>query len=231
MTSQQAGILALIQSAVTGESLPLPVDFDLEQAYTQICRHQIETLAYDGAVRCGIDKRLPVMQKLFGRYVQLMLHSEKQMQAVTQLCAAFDKNRIDYLPLKGCNMKKLYPKPELRRMGDADILIRTEQYDRIRPVVSALGLQEKVEGEYDFVWHSDALKLELHKRLVGESNRDFYSWFGEGWQLARPVCGTRYAMSPEAEYLYLFTHFSKHYRDGGIGIRKKFHAKGYTVYG
>ena len=31
--------------------------------------------------------------------------------------------------------KKLYPKPELRVMGDADILIREEQYDKIKPVM------------------------------------------------------------------------------------------------
>ena len=26
-------------------------------------------------------------------------------------------------------------------------------------------------------------------------------------------------MTPEDEFIYLFTHFAKHYRDGGIGCR------------
>ena len=39
-----------------------------------------------------------------------------------------EENGIDYLPLKGYNLKKLYPKPELRTMGDADVLIRLADF-------------------------------------------------------------------------------------------------------
>ena len=67
-----------------------------------------------------------------------MMKSEKQLEAVNKIYAAFDKNGIDYLPLKGCNMKYLYPKPELRSMGDADILIREEQYKSIKDIVSPM---------------------------------------------------------------------------------------------
>ena len=33
----------------------------------------------------------------------------------------------------------MYPKTEMRVMSDADILIRTEQYDKIRPIMVELG--------------------------------------------------------------------------------------------
>jgi len=219
MDKQQRGILTLVRSAITGEVLPLPRDFDPAQAYPVVVKHQLVPLVYEGALRCGLSRTLPTMQTLFQGYCRCLAHSERQLQMIRRLYETFDANAIDYMPLKGCNMKALYPKPELRLMGDADILIRREQYEAIRPLVERLGMTEKVEGEYDFVWESPALKLELHKKLVGESNRDLYGFLGDGWSLAKPVAGSRYAMGDEDQFLYLFAHFTKHYRDGGIGIR------------
>jgi hypothetical protein len=123
------------------------------------------------------------------------------------------------MPLKGCNMKSLYPAPELRMMGDADILIRMEQYEKIRPILQNLGFEEKQETDHELVWQSKGLYLELHKRLIPSYNKDLSPYFGDGWKLARPMGGCRYGMKPEEEWIFLFTHFAKHYRDGGIGCR------------
>ena len=219
MEALQKGILTLIRSAITEQSLPLSAEFDLEQAMPTIVKHGVQTLCYDGAVRCGISKDIPVMKQLFRSYCQLLRQSERQMQAVAHLFEEFDRCGVDYLPLKGCCMKGLYPKPELRPMGDADILIRTEQYHRIRPIVAGLGYEEQVESDHEQIWHSAALHLELHKRLIPSYNKDYYAYFGDGWRLARQQTGSRFEMSPEDTMVYQFTHFAKHYRDGGIGIR------------
>lgn len=227
MDTLQRGIITLMRSGLTGEKLPLPVEFDLEQACPQMVRHQIQPICYLGAVQCGVDKKLPVMQRLFQGYCRCLQHSEGQTQAIERVCAALDGAGVDYMPLKGCNLKALYPKPELRLMGDADVLIRTEQYDKIRPLMLELGMEEQVESDHELVWHSKLLHLELHKRLIPSYNKDYYRYFGDGWRLAKLQQGTRYHMTPEDEYIYLFTHFAKHYRDGGIGCR---HAADLWVY-
>lgn len=215
----QQGVVTLIRSSLTGERLSLPEGFDLETAYPQILRHGILTMAYDGALRCGVDKKLPVMQKMFQGYLKCLLQSEGQISAVERICAAFETAGVDYMPLKGYNLKKLYPKPELRQMGDADILIRTEQYEKIRPIMRELGFVERDESDHELIWTSNELLLELHKRLIPSYNKDYYRCFGDGWQRAKARNGSRYRMNPEDEYIYLFTHFAKHYRDGGIGFR------------
>ena len=68
MDITQMGILALIKSAVTQTPQSLPEGFELEAAYPQICRHQIPTLAFEGALLCGISKENPAMRKLFQSY-------------------------------------------------------------------------------------------------------------------------------------------------------------------
>lgn len=219
MNTIQRGIITLLKSAVTEQALELPAGFDLQAAYPLLKRHHMATLVYDGASRCGIDSKLPEMQKLFQSYIRLLVISERQMSKVKQVQEAFDLAGIDYMPLKGCTMKARYPKPELRVMGDADILIRLEQYERIIPILKSLGFQEKLESHHELVWVCDDLYLELHKYLMPTYNKDFFQYFGDGWKLAKLHSGSCYTMTAEDGMVYLFTHFAKHFRDGGIGCR------------
>lgn len=219
MTDLQRGIIALLKSAITELPQPLPDAFCIDQALPLIQKHSILTLAYDGAVRCGISKNEPAMKQMFLAYCKAILASEAQMRAVCRVCSTFDENHIDYMLLKGSRLKRLYPKPELRLMGDADILIRPEQYSQIKSLLPTLQFAEIQETDHELIWRSDALLLELHKRLIPSYNKDFYAYFGDGWNLAKLCSGTQYSMSLEDEWVYLFTHFTKHYRDGGIGCR------------
>lgn len=219
MNMTQQGIAALLRSAITGETLPMPEGFDLAKAMDTVKAHHIHNLIYDGAVRCGLDKTTQPMQALFRVYLRNLTKSEGQLRQLRHIFAAFDENGIDYMPLKGCRMKPLYPKPELRLMGDADILIRREQYERITPIMESLGYKFRLESDHELVWQHPQLMVELHKWVIPSYNKDFYAWFGDGWRLAAEKDGTCYSMKPEDEWIYLFTHFAKHFRDGGIGCR------------
>ncbi|MBR5569914.1 MAG: nucleotidyltransferase family protein [Oscillospiraceae bacterium] len=215
------GVLALIHSAVSGEAKTLPEGFDLEAAIPLIQKHKINNLIYYGAKNCGIDASSPVMKNLFLVTYQAMCADERQREQLSKLFAAFDANGIEYMPVKGVLLKALYPKPDMRIMGDADILIRLEQYEKIRPIMESLGYTEKLESDHELIWTHPSLYLELHKRLIPSYNYDYAAYYGDGWQLGHPSTENpcRYEMTDEDQMIYLFTHFAKHYRDGGIGIR------------
>ena len=219
MDMTKKGIIALIKGAVTQQPQELPQGFDLEQAWPLIRRHHITPLIFEGAALCGLPRNTPVMQKLFQSYCRALQVSEGQLSELDRICRAFDEAKIDYMPLKGCNMKPRYPKAELRNMGDADILIRLEQYERIIPLMEKLGFTFGKESDHELVWQSPRLYVELHKVLIPTYNPDFHGYFGDGWRLANPGPGSRFVMTAEDEFVYLFTHFAKHYRDGGIGCR------------
>lgn len=159
------------------------------------------------------------MQRYQVQYYRRLIHSERQMRAVEQIFRAFEENGIDYMPVKGCNMKKLYPQPEMRVMGDADILIRPEQHEKIKPIMERLGFIFRIENEHVFEWHSDSLHVELHKSLVPPNDEDYYAYYDTGWSLAAKTEGHRYDLSQEDTFIFLFTHFARHYRFSGIGCR------------
>lgn len=217
----QQGILRLVHSAITGEAMPLPEGFDLTQAMPVIKAHQIGNLVYYGAANGGIDTKIPVMQELFAVTYKCMITDERQRKELKRLMEAFDANGIHYMPVKGVLMKALYPKTDMRIMGDADILIKFDQYDRIQPLMEQLGYTFKVETDHELVWDHPSLHLELHRRLMPDYNVDFARYYGDCWRLGKVSADNscRYEMTEEDHMIFLFLHFAKHYRNGGIGIR------------
>lgn len=219
MNSLQNGILQLITAAVTESRRELPADWDWEAVVQTGQRHQILPLLYYGALQIGAD--VPAEQKKvleLSTFRQVMI-SQNQQYALEALFAAFEEAGVAYMPLKGTLLKTLYPKAEMRSMGDADVLIQTQQYDRIRELMPTLGYTAVTESDHEFIWQSRVLYLELHKRLIPSYNKDYYAYYGNGWQLAKIQNGHRYSMTDEDQFIYLFTHFAKHYRDGGIGLK------------
>ena len=220
MDGQQIGIIALVKSALTGEKAEIPENFDWDNALNTAKKHQIIPMLYYGVQYSGITPPAEIMQfSELATYKNIAV-SQNQLYALEQIYKAFDDNEIDYTPLKGSVLKFIYPKPELRPMGDADILIRQEQYEKIRPVMTALGFSEILESDHELIWDKKGiLHVELHKRLIPSYNKDYYEYYGDGWQFAEHNENYRYDMRNEDNYIYLFTHYAKHYRDGGIGIR------------
>lgn len=215
----QKGVLILLKSAVTGERYELPDGFDLDAACHSMRRHHLAMLLYEGALNCGIPHNMPAMQQLFQQYCKSLLVSEAQMRELKRMYEVFDEHGIDYLPLKGSIMKYLYPRHELRMMGDADILIRVEQYDSIIPLMQKLGFTPIKESQHELVWDQKALHVELHKCLIPEREKTWTESLQNVWANAIRTSGHCYKMPDEDTFIFLFLHFAKHYTVSGIGCR------------
>ena len=217
---QQQGIITLVRNALKGENNTLPESFSLEAAIPVAISHQILTMLYYGAQLTGLSND-SALQSAFDKVCMFIAKDAKQAFAINKLIESFDKNGIEYMPLKGTILKGLYPKSDMRIMGDADILIRLEQYQIIESILTEQGFEKVLESDHEISFKSKSLFLELHKRIIPSYNKDYYEYFGDGWSLAHreKENSCRYQMTPEDTFIYLFTHLAKHYRDGGIGIR------------
>lgn len=219
MTEMQKTTIALIKAAITGEKVEIPKYFSLEDVVKTAKKHNISTMIYYGALLCGIESDNHLINDLFIDTCKNIAVSEYQMYSFKEICKAFDEEKIEYMPLKGTVLKSMYPKPEMRIMGDADILIKTEQYEKIKPIMESLGFSNVTESDHEFIWRKSHSLIELHKRIIPSYNKDYYAYFEDGWKVAKIKDGTKYAMTDEDNMIYLFTHFAKHYRDSGIGVK------------
>jgi len=209
--------LDIINASLSGTKVKPSDLFDMEHAYRLAVDNQILPLLFYGLVEnCVSSEIYSRMQKAV---YQIIYICESQNYLAIQVFRAFEENQIDYLPLKGLRLRQLYPCTEMRTMGDLDILIRVEQYNRISQVMRRLKFTEIAENDYEFIWIRDKHKVELHKQLISSYNNDYCAYYGDGWHIAKQDERYRYMLDPEDELIYLITHFAKHYRDGGIGVR------------
>ena len=219
-TPQQLGLIKIVRSALTGQAEVLPDGFDFARCFDTIRRHRIFSMAYTGAVTCGIDEALPEMQKLFGKTCLEVARSEQQVWETGRLYDAFTKEKIDFLPVKGLAIKALYPQPDMRYMSDADVLIRENQREKIEKILGELGYEKYAESLCEIIYNSAGLHLELHKHLIPPDIKDYFSYFGDSFKKAEKIDGTsHYRLSDDDHFIYIFTHFARHYRGGGIGIK------------
>ena len=222
MTNFQRNVISLIKSALTNEKVNISDDLDWQKVLRLSESHRIGIILYYGIVNLQIDLPKDVSDILQRDTIRSFFISKNQVSAISQLLTEFENSGIDYMPVKGSVLKMLYPKPELRPMSDADILIRVEQYDKIKPVLEKLGYEFGAESLCEIIWKKKGkLYLELHKTLVPENVEDYYVHFGTGWENAVKSKGYnhKYELSPEDHYLFVFTHFARHYRAAGIGIK------------
>lgn len=220
MKSAEKAVILLIKSALSGEKQIMPTNLDWEKVLKISKRHQIVPLVYYGIVNSGLE--FDLKSEFFALTVQATMIEQNQLFALENLKSEFSKNGICYLILKGPVVKSKYPSSEMRTMSDIDILIRPSQYEKIKSVMEQSGYTFALESDHEFVWRKKPfVSIELHKHLIPSYNRDFYGYFGDGWHLAKVADseGAEHIFTDEDSFLYIFTHFAKHYRDGGIGLR------------
>lgn len=222
MTEFQRGIIELVKAALHETPPTLPADFSYRQVYDLAEAQQLVPLFYTGALMDPAFLMSPDAERFMTRAATYIAHSADQEDSLAAIFSTFEAEGIHYMPLKGTLLKSMYPSPEMRPMGDADILIRLDEYDHIKTVMSSLRCIFMKESNHEYNWYSETgLLFELHKRLIPSNNEDYFAYWGDGWQKARPVEGAngRYEMSPEDTYIYLMTHYAKHFRDQGAGMK------------
>lgn len=219
MKSAEKAVILLIKSALSGEKQVMPMDLDWENVLKISKRHQIVPLVYYGIVNSGLE--FDLKSEFFALTVQATMVEQNQLFELENLKSVFSKNGICYLILKGPVVKSKYPSSEMRTMSDIDILIKPSQYEKIKSAMEQSGYTFELESDHEFVWRKKPfVNIELHKHLIPSYNKDFYAYFGDGWQLAKAEDNSyEHILTEEDSFLYIFTHFAKHYRDGGIGLR------------
>lgn len=218
MLKEYSDILAVVKSVLTDSPLKIAPDFD--KLFELSRKHQIIPMVYSGLYKSEEITDIPL--KFENSTLRLLLHDQQQLNCIAAIENAFDAAGIDYMPLKGASLKRLYPSSEMRMMSDIDILIKEAQYTQIKEILVSHGFNELAETDHELIWKdANGIAVELHKRLIPSYNKAYSRYYNNVWDnvIASERFPHRFSMRREDEYIYLLMHIAKHYRDGGIGIR------------
>lgn len=217
-----AYVINLIASVINGTQPPENdesiswesiVEFSKKQSVLNIVSYACERLK---------NKPDAKMMKYLREFRMQKIVVEAQQEI--EFCDAMDKLEsmgVRHMPLKGYIVKSLYPSPDMRTMGDLDLLIDEERCEEVVEAFVSDGFTACASGDLHSNVERGNAYIEFHRALVNKKHKVLSEYFGKGFERAKLSDGFsyRYELTKEDLYIFLVAHIAKHYRYGGTGIR------------
>lgn len=195
---------------------------NLDTLYRLFKRHDLAHL-----LGVTLDRRGLLPQgKLRDRFVEqvhtAMYRYETSEYELSRICAAFEDAHIPYIPLKGAVIRHFYAQPWMRTSCDLDVLVHEEDLDRATDaLVDRYGYTtDRVRHYHNISLFTDSgIHLELHFNIF-EATPYLDAQLARVWEYATPIGDScRYELSNEFTMFYLIAHMSRHFSEGGCGIK------------
>ena len=229
MDSNQQLLVNLLSAAIRGQKYKKNIEkgVNWQAVFEESKAHQIHTLIYP--IVKNRDTHPEPNNKLMSEWQKTTLFAGieqiQHMQKMKDVLSAFNQSNIPVIALKGLVLRELYPQPELRTMGDADILVHKDHMSDAKNLLLQIGYYEsRADSKHIHFSHPTHLAVELHQRLTNPKFiQHTQSFEADIWKNAVPVdiCNVPVLkLAPEDQILYLCLHMASHFLRSGFGLRQ-----------
>lgn len=151
-----------------------------------------------------------------------IIKSTAQIQEHKALEKRFEEDGIMNQPMKGSILRFYYPSPEMREMGDIDMLIAAQDMEKAQVALAEMGY-ELVQAikHHDIYCKKPFMVLEAHRTLYDKTvDKNQFGYF-TNFSRTRLKEGSRYTyeFGDEDFYVYMMAHMAKHFYQMGCGVR------------
>lgn len=201
---------------------------DWQEIFLEAGAHQVHTLIYP-AIKSRSES-IGLEGTVMERWKQAVMSCGFQMICdevwIGEVLEILNSYGIKTIVLKGMVINKLYPYPELRTMGDSDILVREKDLEKASEILQGMGYVQKKDINTKHVeFHKDNfITIELHRLLADYSfirNADTLN--NDAWSnpIEITIGNTKtLALSWEMQVVHSLIHMASHISHGGIGLRQ-----------
>lgn len=225
MNGLEKYILELLSASVQDTSLKPDTDYLWEDIYKEL---SVQTVAMILADHIGEMKLSPEQKKNYIIAVaQNITYWNRLLYVQQTLVDELKKEQIPAAVLKGTAAAIYYPKPEYRNMGDIDLIVHPDFFQRAVQVMERLGcvnLHHKNERHENFV--KDGIHIELHHyfSMLPDSTEarylDHRIYAGLAAVEYKTIGENTFPMLPPVDNgLVLLQHISQHL-ESGLGLRQ-----------
>ena len=213
-------IVELSRAAVFDDIPYIPQE-DLNWVYifTKSIEQNIVGLLFTAIAK--IPEKFKPDEKLFLRWKQKMLETiaitSKQFLEYEKINKCALKKNIPIITLKGAYIRKKYPVPELRTMGDFDILVNNTNINMIKSLLIENGYSIS-KDLFGITADNANAHWEVFVSMEQEFVYDSDYWNKEIFNNVEFVDG-QYTLNPTFFLAHLIIHTGRHYIETGAGIR------------
>lgn len=226
VTLEMQWMVKLLDAYINEKDIELPASLPYEKLYKAAKAHSVVPIIFQKLFTLDSDraKVSGEIQETFRKsYISAAYLSSLQDFSVAEFGEKLAEHGIEYVPVKGYVIKKLYPEPELRTMSDIDFLIREEDRIKIDEILKNLGYQREGLGSNVWTYKRGVVAFEVHINLAGQkywNDVDYIEYFSKLFQKSRAIDGkTERHLTLEDHFLFLCFHLAKHLCSTGAGIR------------
>lgn len=197
-------ILQIIEAAINNKKIDL-TNYINDQEFMRIMKEQtFLPFLYK------VDKR-----KEFRKYYyQSCLIHEKFNEVGKIVDDILTQNNIPHVFLKGYELQNIYPDPNLRMLGDIDLLVPEDKYNLSIDILKNNGFIGNEENGLHIELYKDNVEIELHHKLVNEGRYDEF-FFKHPFDNLKDNLNH---FNDNYNFLYIIAHYTEHIVQGA-GLR------------
>lgn len=212
MRAEERCFLTLLRDFAGGEKAELPEALDWGALYELAKGQSLLGLCY--AVLRGREGVPPEALESFHKgFFSEVYQAANRAVCMEAFAARAAERGIALLPFKGWVLKDCWPVPELRTMGDLDVLIHTEDRAAADGILKALGYDRFIDNHAVWTYTERSVMFEVHDHMFYEylaNDFDYRGYFDQAWERGD---------DPGFQLCYLLTHMAKHITNSGLGFR------------
>lgn len=191
----------------------------LELAVAQDMAHIVGFFIRDKELR---EECAEVKKAFSKQYLTAIYRYQHLTYEYKRICAALEKNKVKYLPLKGSVIRAYYPEAWMRTSCDIDVLVEEAELKSAREViVRELGYTANPKRGYHDIslYSASGVHLELHFN-IRENIDPMDEILDTVWANSYLFEG-KYGFRQTSEFLmfHQIAHAAYHFTRGGCGLR------------
>lgn len=230
MDRNKRALVEILSLAIRGQEIKdleiKKVDWDI--VLKEAMAHDVHSLLYTvlKEVKINSDSWNKFITTLKMITIKTGVSFIQHNQEISKVLSSLKEAGIPVIAFKGIVLKDLYPYPELRTMGDTDLLVPIEYLDLGRNIIEQLGYYEDIpDAKCIHFNHKVCMPIELHWELLNHENykNKMDSFEKDVWNNIIPatVCGVQiYTLGLIDQMLHLILHMAFHILNEGFGLRQ-----------
>ena len=203
---------------------------DLKQIYNLAQMHHVVPMIYGVLHNEEFFKNADENFKMMFKQVafRLVVSQIQRSNRFLELYKILKEKNIEAIVFKGIIFRNMYNNPDDRMSSDEDILVKKEDYEKIKDILCGEGLEfiEKEGNECAYLCRNTGLCIEVSTSLFsheskayGHLNRLFDDIFEKSITINIDGVDIK-TLSHEQHLIYIVFHNMKHFLHGGFGIRQ-----------
>lgn len=214
--------ITLLNAYLKGETVTADSAADYALLYKLSHAHNLSAVIFSVLNTANHKDVIPqeILKRFENDFYAAVMRYEQQGAVAEQLDRLLSEQGIRHIFFKGAELKEYYPIPQVRVMGDIDVLIDEANRDTVKHLVTANGYTLLNANGPVYDYSLDGVKIEMHTKIisgkVGSSNAE--QGFADAMEHAI-YDNNSGKLESSYHFAYLLVHLAHHFWFYGAGIK------------